>query len=100
MDLLYATFRRDRFDVRRFGVTDSSLGRLDVGTFRCLYDSAWKGAICERTQLSRFALECAKRRNHHVLEVLKVNNKRLYINGFIKVSQDIILKRIKLFYNF
>ena len=30
----YATIRRDQFDVRRFGVTDSSLGRLDVGTSR------------------------------------------------------------------
>ena len=28
----YATFRRDRFDLRRLAVTDSSLRRLDVGT--------------------------------------------------------------------
>ena len=69
--------------------------------------------ICERTKLSSFALECAKRHNRHVLEVLKVNNKRLLINGFLKVSRDIILKKFKfvrrqfnqkvvrkLFYNF
>ena len=41
-------------------------------------------------------LECAKRCNHHVLDVLKVNNKRLYIYGIIKVLRDIILKRFKI----
>ena len=63
--------------------------------------------------LSRFVLECAKRHNHHVLEVLKVNHrpKQRYIYDFIKVSRGIILKKIKivghkfnqkieLFYNF
>ena len=30
--------------------------------------------ICVQTQLLRFAPQCAGRRNHHVLEVLKVNN--------------------------
>ena len=52
--------------------------------------------ISERTYLSRFALECAKRRDHHVLEALKVNNKRLYFYGFINISRDIILKKFKI----
>ena len=34
--------------------------------------------------------------NRHVLEVLKVNNKLLLINGFLKVLRDIILKKFKI----
>ena len=44
----------------------------------------------------RFALECVKRRNHHVLEVLKVNKKRLYFYSFIQVSRDDILMKFKI----
>ena len=64
-------------------------------------------------EIIAFRATTCEKRNHHVSEVLKVNNKRLNIYGFRKVSRDIILKRFiiaqckfnqkvvrKLFYNF